>query len=129
MGGLDISLGGGLMLRKRGTTPRAPGHDIMALVDPATLVAQLQEAPDAIVVLVGERIVGVVPVHPVAHALALLGDACGEAVYALLARVHKIGNAELFDLALGLEAQLLLDLDLDPQALAVEALLPSEFVA
>src|SRR5215207_11304876 len=101
----------------------------MALVEPATLMTQLQEPPDAIVVLVGEREIAIVPVHPIAHALALLSDARGEAIHALFALVHKVGNAELLDLALGLEAQLFFDLDLDPQALAVKALLPTELVA
>src|SRR5215212_652818 len=101
----------------------------MALVEPATLMTQLQEAPDTVVVLVGECEIAIVPIHPVAHALALLSDARGEAIHALFALVHKVGNAELLDLALGLEAELLLNLTLDPQALAVEALLPTKFVA
>src|SRR5262245_2479661 len=100
----------------------------MALVEPATLMAQLQETPDAIVVLVREGEIRVIPIHPVAEALTLLTDACSEAVDALLTLAHEVGNAILFDLALVLEAQLFLDLDLDPQALAVEALLPPKLV-
>ena len=67
--------------------------------------------------------VGVVPVHPVTEPLGLLGDDVGEPVDAGLAHLDELPDAETLDVALGGEAKLLLDLDLDPQSLAVEAVL------
>jgi hypothetical protein len=82
-----------------------------------------QERPDRVVVLVRVRVVAVVPVHPVAEADRLLGLDGGELVDACLAQLDESVDPELLDLALVVEAELALDLDLDPQALAVEAVL------
>ena len=65
----------------------------------------------------------VVPVHPVAEPDALLGLAGGEREHALLAQAHELGDAVRLDVALAREAEVALDVDLDPQALAVEAVL------
>ena len=48
---------------------------------------------------------------------------------ALLAALGELGEPVLLDLALRVEAELLLDLDLDPEALAVEAVLVALVVA
>jgi hypothetical protein len=101
----------------------------VAAIEPATRVAQLQEAPDAVVILVREREVGVVPVHPVAEPLALLADHAGVVIDALFTLIHELGDTIVLDLALVGEAQLLLDRDLDPQALAIETLLPAQLLA
>ncbi len=45
--------------------------------------------------------------------------------HALLAEAHELGDAEGLDVALAGEAQVTLDVDLDPQPLAVEAVLPA----
>ena len=63
------------------------------------------------------------PVHPHPEPLALLGLLRGEAVDARLAQLHEAVDAKAFDLALVVEAELALDIDLDPQALAVETVL------
>ena len=148
----------------------APGHRVVAAVDPAAPVALGEEAPDEVVVLVAEREVAaadvghpepaddhldacrvtgpagpldrrrlrrvgrqqvaqpeqlrrVVPVHPVAEPDALLGLAGGERQHPLLAQAHELGDPVRLDVALGGEAEVALDVDLDPQALAVEAVL------
>src|SRR4030067_3822823 len=72
-------------------------------------------------VLVGHRVVGVVPIHPVAQANGLLRLDAGEPADPLLAALDEPGDAERFDVPLGLEAQFLLDLDLHPQPPAAEA--------
>ena len=69
------------------------------------------------------QLVGVVPVHPVAEADRLLGLHRGVGQHALLAQAHELGDAEGLDVLLAGEAELALDVDLDPQALAVEAVL------
>ena len=55
--------------------------------------------------------------------MALLGLAGGERQHALLAQADELGDPERLDVALRREAQVALDVDLDPQALAVEAVL------
>ena len=70
-----------------------------------------------------EQLGRVVPVHPVAEPDALLGLAGGERQHPLLAQAHELGDAVRLDVALAREAQVALDVDLDPQALAVEPVL------
>ena len=53
----------------------------------------------------------------------LLGLARGVGQHALLAERHELGDAVGLDVALAREAEVPLDVDLDPQALAVEAVL------
>src|SRR4030042_933831 len=86
-------------------------------------MACLNEVPDIVFILIRVRIVGVVPVHPVAEANGLLGLDAGEPWHPFLARRHEAGDAELFDVTLGGEAHRALHLHLDPEPLAVEAVL------
>ena len=53
----------------------------------------------------------------------MLGLASGVGEHALLAQGHEAGDPERLDVALRGEAELALDVDLDPQALAVEPVL------
>ena len=122
---LAVSLGRDLHVGEPGSAARAPWHDVVALVDQATCVALGQEGPDRVIVLVGVRVVAVLPVHPHPEPLALLGLLRGKSVHARLAQLHEAVDPERLDLALVIEAQLALDLDLDPQALAVESVLES----
>ncbi len=101
----------------------APGHAVAADVDEPPVVALLEEGPDRVVVLVRHRVVGVVPIHPVTEPDGLLRLDGGELADALLALLDEPGDSVLLDVALALEAQLLFHLDLDPEALAVEAVL------
>ena len=123
MDDLLVALGDDLVLGQAGAAARAPRHHVGALVHPSALVADLQEVPDGVVVLVGHRVVRVVPLHPVAQPHRLLGLLGGEPPDALLAELDEPVDAEVFDLALVVELQLLLYLDLDPQPLSVEAVL------
>src|SRR5262245_3720717 len=118
-----ILLAGLLVLRERGAAARAPLRRAVALVEPPAAVALLQEAPDVLDVRVREGEVVVAPVHPLAEPLRLADHHADIARDALLAALGELGDAVLLDLALGVEAELLLDLDLDPQALTVEAVL------
>ena len=121
---LDVVLLAGLLvLRERGPATRAPLRRAVSLVQPAAAVHLLQEAPDVLDVRVAERVVVVVPVHPHPEPRRLLGDHVGEARDALLAALGELGEPVLLDLALRVEAELLLDLDLDPEPLAVEPVL------
>ncbi len=54
MGQLAVAFGGDLVLADARSTARAPGHHVVAVVQPALLPALLQEGPDHIVVFIGE---------------------------------------------------------------------------
>ena len=95
----------------------------MAFVEPASFLADLQDVPDMrdVEVAVGE--VRVRPVHPLAHADRALGDGSGRTVHTRSARVRELADPIRLDIALAVEIQLTLDLHLDPEALAIEAVL------
>src|SRR3989339_2144700 len=78
---------------------------------------------------VGVRIIGVVPVHPLPQSHGLLGLDAGELLHALAALAREVVDAEALDVGLALEAQLLLHLHLEPEPLAVEAVLAAAGVA
>ena len=112
-----------LVLGERGAAARAPRHRAMALVQPAAIVALLEEAPDVADVRVGHREVAAVPVHPLAQPSRLLRLDARVLGHAVAAGAREAVEPVLLDLGLGVEPQRLLDLDLDPQPLAVEAVL------
>ena len=120
---LVVLLAGLLVLGERRAAARTPLCRAMAFVEPAPPVHLLQEPPDVLDVRVGEGEVVVVPVHPAAEAPVLLGDHLGEVGDTLLAAGGELGEPVLLDVALGVQAERLLHLDLDPQPLAVEAVL------
>src|SRR5207247_1654251 len=95
----------------------------MAVRWPAAVCAFLQEAPALLEFCAGERLVGVLPVHPHPEPARLLGDHGAELRHALLAPLGELGEAVVLDLALRTEAERAFDLDLDPEALRVEAVL------
>src|ERR1041384_96874 len=91
-------------------------------------MALLDECPDGVVVLIRHGEVGIVPVHPVAKSNGLLRLKSSELKDTLFALFHERPDAVAFNVALGFEAKLLFDLDLDPEALAIEAILITQFV-
>ncbi len=129
VGALLVALGDDLVLTQSGATTRAPGHDIVALVDPIAIVTGLKEVPDGVIVLIRHRVIAVVPIHEITETFVLLRDACGIGEHALLAALDEVRNTVLFDFALVLQAEFLLDLHFHPQALAIEAILEALFLA
>ena len=95
----------------------------MAAHEPTPLVDESEEAPDVLDVRVREREVVVPPVHPHPEPLRLLGDRLGRPGHLLAAAASELGEPVLLDLPLRVEAELALDADLDPQPLAVVAVL------
>ena len=120
---LAVALGGDLHVGEPRAAARAPRHHVVALVDQAPRMAFGQKRPDRVVVLVRVGVVAVLPVHPHPEPLALLGLLRRKSVHARLAQLHEAVDPERLDLPLVVEAQLALDLDLDPQALAIEPVL------
>jgi hypothetical protein len=101
----------------------------MSAVEPPALVHGLQEPPDVLDIRVRERVVGVLPVHPLAEPLGLLGHHPGVVRDALLAALGELGEPVALDVALRVEPERLLHLDLDPEPLAVEPVLVALVVA
>ncbi len=100
------------------------GHRSVGSFDgdhPRRVLAQLVAQP--------AQLIRVVPIHPHAQADGLLGLDGGVVEYPLLAEDHERGDAVVLDVLLGLETQVALHVDLDPQTLAVEAVLPALVVA
>ena len=95
----------------------------MTLVERATLLKRLQEPPDVLDVGVAEREVVVAPVHPLAQADRLLDDHARGLGDKVTAFACELGEAVLLDLVLRVQPEVALDLDLDPEPLAVEAVL------
>src|SRR5207247_8253081 len=65
--------------------------------------------------------------HPIAESHRLFRLHGGIAQHALLALAYKAFESVSLDVFLGLEAKLLFDFDLDPQALTVKAILIAQF--
>src|SRR6185312_4952139 len=106
-----------LVLRQRRPAARAPLRRAVALVQPAAVVDFFQERPDVLDVRVAEGVVVVVPVHPLPKADELLRLHLAEVSDAVAAAARELREPVLLDLALRPEPELLLDLDLHPQAL------------
>ena len=127
---LDVLVALGDLVRgQRGAAAGAVGDDAVALVEQVALPHRLERPPDRLDVLRLERPVGLVEVDPV-------GDPLGQPVPVLevledrLAALGvELGDAVALDVGLGLEAQLLLDGDLDRQAVAVPAALALDVAA
>src|SRR5215210_4733648 len=111
------------MLRERSSAARAPLGRAVPEVEPILGVDVLEEAPDVFDVRVGEREVVVAPVHPLAEALGTARELVRVPLDDLLALARELVEPVLLDLAFRVEAELLLDPDLDPEPLTVEAVL------
>ncbi len=97
----------------------------MAFVEPPAFLAGLKEVPDVLDVVVGMCVVAIVPAHPLAEPDRLLRNNVGEFLNSSATLPGKLGQPVGFNLTLGVEAQLFLYFDLDPEALAIEAILPA----
>src|SRR5437868_5663649 len=112
-----------LVLREGGAAARTPFRRAMADVEPAALVDDLEEAPDVLDVRVAEGEVVLAPVHPLAEPLRAARQLRRRAHHHVAAAPRELLEPELLDLALRVEPERALDADLDPEALAVEAVL------
>ena len=95
----------------------------MTAVEPAAFVRELQESPDVGDVGVGEGVVVVAPVHPLAETLRPADEFLRRPGDLLPAFTRELGEPVLLDLVLGVEAEFPLDAHFNPKALAIEAVL------
>src|SRR5438128_5504211 len=94
---LAVALGLDLHVAETGATARAPWHHVVTAVQPTPLMADLDDSPDGVVVLVRHREVRVTPVHPLAKPNALLGDHAGEFQDPVFAEPIEFGDAVALD--------------------------------
>jgi hypothetical protein len=111
-----------LVRRQRRADPRVVRDDLVPLIDQALVPDLLQQVPDALDVVVVQREVRVLEVHPEPHALRHgfpLGDMAHHGRAAL---VRELGDSDfLLDAPLVEDPELFLDLVLDGQAVRVPA--------
>ncbi len=118
-----------LVARERGAAPAAVRHDLEALVDRALVPHRLQVPPHALDVGVRERPVRVCRVDPHPDPRGQRGPVLHVALHRLAAAGVELRDPELLDLLLAVEAELLLDLELDRQPVAVPAALAGDVAA
>ena len=112
-----------LVARQRGPAARAVGHDPVALGQEPLVEDLLQRPPDRLDVVVRERVVRVVGVDPEADPRGQLVPLVDVAQDRLAALRVELRDPVTLDVVLVGEAELLLDLELDGQAVAVPAAL------
>ena len=120
---------GHLVGRERGAAAGAVGRDPVALVEQALVPQLAHQPPHRLDVVVGQRPVGVLGVDPGAGPRGERRPVLDVAVHRLAAALVELGDAVRLDLVLGVQAELLLDLELDRQAVAVPAALAGHVAA
>ena len=121
---LDVLVALGDLVRgQRGPAAGAVGHDLVALVQQLAVPHRPQRPPDRLDVVGLQRPVRVLEVDPVPDPLGQPVPVLEVLEDRLAALGVELGDAVALDVVLGLEAELLLDRDLDGQAVAVPAAL------
>ena len=110
-----------LVRGERRAAARAVRHDLVALVEQVALPHRLERPPDRLHVERVERVVGVVHVDPVGDPLGQRAPVLEMLEHRLAALAVELGDPVALDVVLGLEAELLLDRDLDGEPMAVPA--------
>ncbi len=118
-----------LVARQRGAAARAVRDDAVSLVEQALAGDLLQRPPDRLDVGRVQRAVGVVEVQPEADPLGQRVPVLEEGEHRLAALGVELRDPVLLDLGLGLDPELLLDGDLDGQAMRVPAAAALDVVA
>ena len=118
-----------LVAREGRAAARAVGRDAVALVEEALVPHLADDPPDRLDVLVRQRPVRVLGVDPDSGSLGERGPVLDIARDRVAAALRELGDAERLDLVLVGEPELLLDLDLDREPVAVPAALAGDVVA
>ncbi len=117
-----------LVARERGAAARAVGDDLVALVEQVAVPQLLQRPPDRLDVVGIHRAVGVLEVDPERDALGQPVPVLDVRQRRLPAALVEAADAVALDVRLAGRADLLLDRDLDRQAVAVVAALALDVV-
>jgi len=126
----DVAVALGDLVRgQRGAATGAVGDDPVALDQQALVEDRLERPPDRFDVGVVERVIGLVGVDPEADPLGERVPLVDVAEHRLAALGIELGHAVALDVVLVDEAELLLDLELHRQPVAVPAALARDHVA
>ena len=79
--------------------------------------------PNALNVLVGVGVIGMIPIHPLTETFGLFRDNAGEMLNAVHALSCELVHAVIFNVFLGFEAERFFDFYFNPKALRVKAVL------
>ena len=79
--------------------------------------------PNALNVLVGVGVIGMVPIHPLTEAFGLFGDNAGEMLDAVHALSCELVHTVIFNVFFGFKAERFFNFYFDPKALGVKAVL------
>ncbi len=118
-----------LEVRERRADPPGVGHDPVALVDQVAFPQRLEDAPDALHEGEVHRLVVVVEIDPASEARDHIAPFVGIAQNDRSARFVEAVDAVVLDLVATVEAELLFDLELDRQPVAVPAEAPLDAAA
>ncbi len=118
-----------LVARKRRAASRAVRDDLVALIEHVLIPELPEDPPDRLDVLVLEGDVRIVEIEPEAELARELVPLVEVGPHALAALLVERGDAVALDLILAVETELVLDLDLDRQAVRVPAGLADDAVA
>ncbi len=111
-----------LVRRQRGADARIVGHDLVAAIDQVLVPDLSEQVPDRFDVAVVERVIGLVEIHPEAHALGHLLPVADVAHDRLAAAARELGDTDfLFDFLLVENAKLFLYLVLNGEPVRVPA--------
>ena len=110
-----------LVARQRRSAARAVRQNLVPAIEQILVEERLERPPHALDVVVRERDVRMVVVEPVPDARAEPLPLVAIREHALAAAPIELDHAERLDLLLAADAELLLDLDLDRQAVRVPA--------
>ena len=120
---------GHLCVREGGAAPRAVRRDLVVLDQEPAEVELLQRPPDRLDVRGVHRPVRLIGVDPEADPLGESLERADVPLDGLAAEPVELGDTERLDVLLPGRADLLLDLDLDRQAVAIPSALPFHVVA
>ena len=117
------------MVRKRRAAARAVRHDLVALVEQVLVPEIFQDPPDRLDIFVGVGHIGIFQVHPKGDAVGQFLPILDVGKDGLLAKLVEFVDAVFFDLLFVGEAKLLLDFDLDRQAVRIPAAAARDVIA
>ncbi len=115
-----------LVRRQGGPAARAVRRHAVALVEQAFVPQLPDEPPDRLDVVVAQRPVGILGVDPHRGTLGEAGEVLDVALHGFAAPLVECLDPVSLDVALAAESELLLDFDLDGEAVAVPAALPRD---
>ncbi len=118
-----------LVAAEGGSAARAVGHDLVTLVDQATIPELLENPPQGLDIIIGQGAIRGGQIDPIPHALCELLPVIHIVEDALAAEPVEFSDAIVLDSLLAGEAQFFLHFELDRETVGVPAALARHVVA